>query len=54
MTVDPGVDTFSDILRSLNPDFLLTADTTISIFIYGAMDFSKITIFETKGFLFSI
>ena len=52
---DPGVDTFSYILRSLNPDFLLTADTIIAaIFSYGAMDFSKITIFEIKGFWLSV
>ena len=43
--MDPGVDIFSDILRSSYPDFVLTADTTIAeIFSCGAMDFSKITI----------
>ena len=49
--MDPGVDTSSGILRSLNPAFVLTAVTTIAaIFSDDAMDFSKITIFEIKGF----
>ena len=53
--MDPGVDTFSDILRSLNLDFVPTADITIAaIFNYSAMDFSKITITEIKGFWFSV
>ena len=49
------MDTFSDILRCLNPDFVLKADTTVAaIFSYGAMDFSKITMFEIKEFWFSV
>ena len=52
--MDPGVDTFSDILRSLNPDFLLTADTAIQIFSYCAMDFSKIPILRSKDFGFHL
>ena len=45
------------ILRSLNSDFLLAADTTISICSYGAMDFSRITIFQRSkdfGLLFNL